>query len=287
MTTTLTIMKTIMVALLAAEGNTLTVDILGEKVTGTAQDIMLAVKDMKEQKYATFNRSSKSVTLTEAGVGYAQLISAEEVQQPIEETTSEVVEETVSEVVEETVSEVVEDAQVIGVSPEVAPNIPSAPVVGGAEQDERSIGLAKYHAWAQADGQNATNQERIRYLIDTCGIMPIDAVKIINGKAATQKTSNGGGRAQDPNSKTAQFEKWMYQNKHLPRSEMIEYAVSVLGIAQAAAGTFVYNYNKKCKEAGVYGVSGDIKPTKEQWMAHLATERAQANKSIAQQPAHA
>lgn len=279
MTTTLTIMKTIMVALLAAEGNTLTVEILGEKVTGTAQDIMLAVKDMKEQKYATFNRSSKSVTLTEAGVGYAQLISAEEVQQPIEETTSEVV--------EETVSEVVEDAQVIGVSPEVAPNIPSAPVVGGAEQDERSIGLAKYHAWAQADGQNATNQERIRYLIDTCGIMPIDAVKIINGKAATQKTSNGGGRAQDPNSKTAQFEKWMYQNKHLPRSEMIEYAVSVLGIAQAAAGTFVYNYNKKCKEAGVYGVSGDIKPTKEQWMAHLAAERAQANKSVAQQPAHA
>ena len=279
MTTTLTIMKTIMVALLAAEGNTLTVKILGEKVTGTAQDIMLAVKDMKEQKYATFNRSSKSVTLTEAGVGYAQLISAEEVQQPIEET--------VSEVVEETVSEVVEDAQVIGVSPEVAPNIPSAPVVGGAEQDERSIGLAKYHAWALADGQNATNQERIRYLIDTCGIMPIDAVKIINGKAATQKTSNGGGRAQDPNSKTAQFEKWMYQNKHLPRSEMIEYAVSVLGIAQAAAGTFVYNYNKKCKEAGVYGVSGDIKPTKEQWMAHLATERAQANKSVAQQPAHA
>ena len=268
-----------MVALLAAEGNTLTVEILGEKVTGTAQDIMLAVKDMKEQKYATFNRSSKSVTLTEAGVGYAQLISAEEVQQPVEET--------VSEVVEETVSEVVEDAQVIGVSPEVAPNIPSAPVVGGAEQDERSIGLAKYHAWAQADGQNATNQERIRYLIDTCGIMPIDAVKIINGKAATQKTSNGGGRAQDPNSKTAQFEKWMYQNKHLPRSEMIEYAVSVLGIAQAAAGTFVYNYNKKCKEAGVYGVSGDIKPTKEQWMAHLAAERAQANKSVAQQPAHA
>ena len=272
MTTTLTIMKTIMVALLAAEGNTLTVDILGEKVTGTPQDIMLAVKDMKGQKYATFNRSTKSVTLTEAGVGYAQLISAEEVQQPVEET--------ISEVVEETISEVVEDAQVIGVSPEVAPNIPSAPVVGGAEQDERSIGLAKYHAWALADGQNATNQERIRYLIDTCGIMPIEAVKIINGKAATQKTSNGGGRAQDPNSKTAQFEKWMYQNKHLPRSEMIEYAVSVLGIAQAAAGTFVYNYNKKCKEAGVYGVSGDIKPTKEQWMAHLAVERAQ-------QPAHA
>jgi len=280
MTTTLTIMKTIMVALLAAEGNTLTVDILGEKVTGTPQDIMLAVKDMKGQKYATFNRSTKSVTLTEAGVGYAQLISAEEVQQPVEETISEVVEETISEVVEETISEVVEDAQVIGVSPEVAPNIPSAPVVGGAEQDERSIGLAKYHAWALADGQNATNQERIRYLIDTCGIMPIEAVKIINGKAATQKTSNGGGRAQDPNSKTAQFEKWMYQNKHLPRSEMIEYAVSVLGIAQAAAGTFVYNYNKKCKEAGVYGVSGDIKPTKEQWMAHLAVERAQ-------QPAHA
>lgn len=260
-----------MVALLAAEGNTLTVEILGEKVTGTPQDIMLAVKDMKEQKYATFNRSTKSVTLTQAGVGYAQLIGAEEVQQPIEET----------------VSEVVEDAQVIGVSPEVAPNIPSAPVVGGAEQDERSIGLAKYHAWALADGQNATNQERIRYLIDTCGIMPIEAVKIINGKAATQKTSNGGGRAQDPNSKTAQFEKWMYQNKHLPRSEMIEYAVSVLGIAQAAAGTFVYNYNKKCKEAGVYGVSGDIKPTKEQWMAHLAAERAQSNKSVAQQPAHA
>lgn len=286
MTTTVTIMKTIMVALLTAEGYTLTVQELSDKVNGSSsQDIMLAVKDMKENKYATFNRTTKSVVLTEEGVRYAQLIGADEVNSStVVEETTEVITEVISETVEETSEVISETVEVIGVSPEVAPSIPNAPVIGNGD---RSAGLTKYHAWANGEGSTATNPERIKYLVNECGIMPIEAVKIINGKAATQKTSKGGGRAQDPNSKTAMFEEWMSQNKDLPRSEMIEYAVSVLSIKQAAAGTFVYNYNKKCKEAGEYGVSGEIKPTKEQWKAHLASLAKKANQVTTQEPAHA
>ena len=52
----------------------------------------------------------------------------------------------------------------------------------------------------------------------------------------------------------------MGNNKHLSRKDMIAYAVSVIGLTEQGAGTYIYDYNKKCKVLGVAGVSGEIKP---------------------------
>ena len=264
--TTLSIQHTLMAHLLAAENNTATVSDLSNIVSGSQEEIMAAVNKIKKLQYVTFDRKTRSVALTEKGVGYASHIKPEDIEQPkVEEVITEA-----GEIMETSeVIETVETVEVVGISPEVATSLPQAPVID-VEKDKAEA-LNKYLAWAKSKDDKVTDRERIDFLVNSCGIMPIEAVRIVTGKTKTVKTKTGGGRAQDPNSKTYQFEQWMSQHKDIPRKDMIEYAVSVLGIAEAAAGTFVYNYNKKCKEAGEYGVSGDIKPTSEQWKAHLAS----------------
>lgn len=69
--------------------------------------------------------------------------------------------------------------------------------------------------------------------------------------ASLVAASGAKGRAPDPSSKRARFETFMAANLGMRRKDLIAHAVAHFGMTQDGAGTYVYNFNKKLKAAGI------------------------------------
>ena len=76
------------------------------------------------------------------------------------------------------------------------------------------------------------------------GGQPVTAASLVAASGAK-------GRAPDPSSKRARFETFMAANLGMRRKGLIAHAVAHFGMTQDGAGTYVYNFNKKLKAAGI------------------------------------
>lgn len=76
------------------------------------------------------------------------------------------------------------------------------------------------------------------------GGQPVTAASLVAASGAK-------GRAPDPSSKRARFETFMAANLGMRRKDLIAHAVAHFGMTQDGAGTYVYNFNKKLKAAGI------------------------------------